>query len=122
MVPQYQEPHKITYSEDAVVASVKYARRYLSERNLPDIALDIVDEAASQFMVQQEFSTTGLPVMQKHMDELDTLISACEGKDPEKDKAEFDKLYEAYDEFSRQMEVLNEYWGHRLETRAKAGE
>lgn len=122
VVPKYQEHHKITYTEGAVVASVKYARRYLSERNLPDIALDIVDEAASQFMVQQEFSTTGLPIMRKQMEELDTLISACEGRDPEKDKAEFDKLYEAYEEFSRQMEVLNEYWGHRLEARAKAGE
>jgi len=122
VVPKYQEHHKITYTEDAVVASVKYAKRYLSERNLPDIALDIVDEAASQFMVQQEFSTTGLPGMQTQMDELDKLIAACDGKNPEQDKAEFDKLYDAYEEFSRQMATLNDYWGHRLEAQAKAGE
>ncbi|UCD17298.1 MAG: ATP-dependent Clp protease ATP-binding subunit [Candidatus Zixiibacteriota bacterium] len=122
VVPKYQEHHKITYTDDAVVASVKYSKRYLSERNLPDIALDIVDEAASQFLVQQEFSTTNMPAIQEQISEMEKLIQACEGKDPEKDRTEFDRLYEAYDQFSRQMEMLQEYWGHRLEAQqAEAG-
>jgi len=36
VLSKYEEHHKITYTPEAVVGSVKYARRYLSERNLPD--------------------------------------------------------------------------------------
>ncbi len=122
VVPKYEEHHNVTYTMDAIVGSAKYAKRYLSERNLPDIALDIVDEAASQFSVKREFSNSAFPEMEKQITELEKMIADCKGKDPDKDNEVFDKLYDAYDEFSRKMNMLQEYWGYRLETGKKAGE
>lgn len=44
---KYEDYHKIRYSDEAIIASVKYAERYLSERYLPDKAIDVIDEAGS---------------------------------------------------------------------------
>ncbi|MBU8933894.1 MAG: AAA family ATPase [candidate division Zixibacteria bacterium] len=113
---KYEEHHKITYTEDAIIGSVKYAIRYLSERNLPDIALDIVDEAASALSVKEETAGRTIPEMEEEIKGIEKLIAACEGKDPEKNPDEFSRLNEAHEEFSRRIERLGDMWGHRLET------
>jgi ATP-dependent Clp protease ATP-binding subunit ClpA len=118
VAPKYQEHHKIIYTDEAIVGSVKYAQRYLSERNLPDICLDIMDEAASEYTVKKEFSVDKIPELEKTKAELEGLIKKWKGKDPEKDKEEFQKLQEAYKEFTQAVDRLDEFWGHRLETAA----
>jgi ATP-dependent Clp protease ATP-binding subunit ClpC len=45
--PSYEEFHKVKYSEDAIEACVKLSDRYISERNLPDSAIDVMDEVGS---------------------------------------------------------------------------
>jgi ATP-dependent Clp protease ATP-binding subunit ClpC len=49
---RYERHHAVTISEAAVTASVHLARRYLSERNLPDSAFDLLDEAAATRRVE----------------------------------------------------------------------
>lgn len=45
---RYEEHHNVTYTEDALKACVDYADRYLSDRNFPDKAIDVLDEAGSR--------------------------------------------------------------------------
>jgi ATP-dependent Clp protease ATP-binding subunit ClpB len=118
VIAKYEDHHKISFTHEAVVGSVKYAKRYLSERNLPDIALDLVDGAASEFAVKDEFGKRGIVTIESQIAEIEKLIASCEGKDAEKDKEEFDKLQSVYDEFSRNFETLQDYWGHRVEVSA----
>jgi ATP-dependent Clp protease ATP-binding subunit ClpA len=120
VLSRYQDHHKITYTPEAVSGAVKYARRYLSERNLPDVALDIIDEAGSEFSVKQEFARTMVPQLSERMSEIEKLLQSCEGKDPEKEPEEFEKLRTAYDEFSRQVDRLQEFWGYRMEVQTGA--
>ena len=115
VIPKYEEHHKIKYTPEAVVGAVKYAQRYLSERNLPDIALDIIDEAASEYQVKKEFSNTKIPLLGKKITEIKALIKKCDGKDPKKDVDDFKKLQTSYNEFSREMERIDGFWGHRIE-------
>jgi ATP-dependent Clp protease ATP-binding subunit ClpC len=49
---RYEKHHTVSISESAVTASVHLARRYLSERHLPDSAFDLLDEAAASLRVQ----------------------------------------------------------------------
>jgi len=116
---KYEGHHKIKYTPEAMVAAVKYSQRYLSERNLPDIALDIIDEAGSEFAVREEFARGKLPHLKERVPELQKLFQACAGKDPEKDPAAYDQLHQACDEFFREVDRLKEMWGHRFE---KTGE
>ena len=56
---KYEEHHHVKYSDDAIVAAVKLSTRYISDRHLPDKAIDVIDEAGSRvhmgnFEVPQE--------------------------------------------------------------------
>ncbi len=115
VVSKYEEHHKITYSEDAIVGAVKYARRYLAEKNLPDIALDVVDEAASEFSVKGETARRMIPQLEEQIKELETLFAGCDGSSPDKKPEDFAKLGDAMGDFTRGMDRLFDLWGHRLE-------
>ncbi|MFH1700116.1 MAG: AAA family ATPase [Candidatus Zixiibacteriota bacterium] len=119
IIPKYQEYHKIEYTSEAIIGAVKYAKRYLSERNLPDIALDIIDEAGSEFSVKEEYAKKYIPLLEKDAMDVEKLISACEGKDQAKHEEDFEKLRVAFDEFARKVDMLDGYWGHRVEAANK---
>ena len=55
ILPNYEQHHGVTISEEAVEAAVRLSRRYLTERFLPDKAIDLMDEAAAK-VSQQNFS------------------------------------------------------------------
>jgi ATP-dependent Clp protease ATP-binding subunit ClpA len=115
ILEKYQEHHKVTFTDEAVTASVKLAKRYLSERNLPDVSIDLIDEAASEFSVKKELALDKIPAASSQAQEIRELIKSCEGKDPQKDSEAFDKLYDAYEEFDRNFNILDGFWGHRVE-------
>ncbi len=48
LAPKYEAHHKVVYDEDALKAAANLSERYLSERHLPDKAIDIMDEAGAQ--------------------------------------------------------------------------
>jgi len=121
VVSKYREHHKIEYTLEALVGSVKFARRYLSERNLPDVALDIIDEAGSEFGVKEEFAKSKIPDLEEQIAELEKLIAACDGKDSEKDRESFNDLRLAYQAFCHNMDLLEGYWGYRVDVQAGEG-
>jgi len=48
---RYEAHHKISFSDDALVAAVKLSARYVTDRRLPDKAIDLMDEAAAKLRV-----------------------------------------------------------------------
>ncbi len=50
--PKYAEHHKVTYTDKAIEMAVRLSERYLSDRFLPDKAIDIIDEAGSRTRLQ----------------------------------------------------------------------
>jgi ATP-dependent Clp protease ATP-binding subunit ClpC len=52
--PRYEAHHKVAISDAAVEAAVKLSQRYITERHLPDKAIDLIDEAASKIRIDRE--------------------------------------------------------------------
>ncbi len=121
IIGKYQDHHNIEYTPDAIVGAVKFAMRYLSERNLPDIALDILDEAGSEFGVKEEFAKKHIPEIEKQIAEVEKLFMSCEGKKQEDNEELFENLRIGYDEFARKVDIVYGYWGHRVDV-AEGGE
>src|SRR3989304_6174605 len=48
---RYEAPHKVRFADEALVAAAKLSQRYLTERSLPDKAIDLMDEAAAKLRV-----------------------------------------------------------------------
>jgi ATP-dependent Clp protease ATP-binding subunit ClpC len=51
---RYEEHHQVTVTDDALDAAVKLAQRYVSDRFLPDKAVDLIDEAAAKLRIESE--------------------------------------------------------------------
>jgi len=51
LAPRYEAHHKVRYSEEAIIAAVKLSARYVTERRLPDKAIDLLDESAAKLRV-----------------------------------------------------------------------
>ncbi len=52
--PRYEAHHKIKIDDSALVAAAKLSQRYISDRFLPDKAIDLIDEAASKLRIEKE--------------------------------------------------------------------
>jgi ATP-dependent Clp protease ATP-binding subunit ClpA len=52
--PYYEEFHKVKYTDDAIVTAVQLSARYMSDRKLPDKAIDVIDESGAALMLLPE--------------------------------------------------------------------
>ncbi len=52
---RYEEHHKLTITEDALVAAAEMSARYISDRTLPDKAIDLIDESASRVRIRRSY-------------------------------------------------------------------
>jgi ATP-dependent Clp protease ATP-binding subunit ClpC len=71
--PKYEEHHKAEFTDEAVVAAVRLSDRYITDRFLPDKAIDVLDEAGSRARI----STMTRPPEVKH---IETEIEELKGK------------------------------------------
>ena len=62
--PKYEEHHKLRISDEAIVAATELSSKYITDRFLPDKAIDIIDEAASKLRIQ----TSALPPEGKELE------------------------------------------------------
>jgi ATP-dependent Clp protease ATP-binding subunit ClpC len=67
---RYEAHHKIRYSDAALVAAARLSHRYVTERKLPDKAIDLMDEAASKLRVALYSMPEDLKQMKKELDRL----------------------------------------------------
>ncbi|HMM28817.1 MAG TPA: AAA family ATPase [Aggregatilineaceae bacterium] len=67
---RYEAHHKVTYSDSALIAAARLSHRYVTERKLPDKAIDLMDEAASKLRVALYSMTDELKAMKKELDRL----------------------------------------------------
>ncbi|MCQ6513324.1 hypothetical protein NPN18_26525, partial [Vibrio parahaemolyticus] len=58
--PRYEEHHRVTITDEAVDQAVKLSSRYISDRFLPDKAIDLMDEAAAKVRIDQMDQPTKL--------------------------------------------------------------
>jgi ATP-dependent Clp protease ATP-binding subunit ClpC len=99
---RYEAHHKVSISDDAVVAAARLADRYISDRKLPDKAIDLLDEAASRLRVQ----LYSLPPRLKEMK--DALIRM----EADEEAASMAKEYERAAEFKMRRLQLNQQFEH----------
>ena len=70
LAPRYEQHHGITLGKDAIEAAVRLSQRYLTERRLPDKAIDLIDEACSRLVIANQLSSADLSDLQPRADDL----------------------------------------------------
>src|SRR5512139_1724414 len=67
---RYEAHHKVRYSDDALIAAARLADRYVTDRRLPDKAIDLMDEAAAKLRVALYSMPPDLKAMKTEIDKL----------------------------------------------------
>ena len=68
--PRYEAHHKIQISDSALTAAARLSHRYISERFLPDKAIDLIDEAASKIRIDTESAPAEVKSLEKKIQQL----------------------------------------------------
>ncbi|MBI2859956.1 MAG: AAA family ATPase [Chloroflexi bacterium] len=68
--PRYEAHHKIKITDEALVAAAKLSHRYISDRHLPDKAIDLIDEAASKVRIDTESAPPEVKALEQRLNQL----------------------------------------------------
>jgi ATP-dependent Clp protease ATP-binding subunit ClpC len=68
--PRYEAHHKVQIDDSALVAAARLSDRYITERHLPDKAIDLIDEAASKLRIEAETLPSNLQEMENRIRQL----------------------------------------------------
>ncbi|RHP46455.1 ATP-dependent Clp protease ATP-binding subunit [Clostridium sp. AF32-12BH] len=70
--PKYEEHHRVTITDEALTAAVRLSARYISDRFLPDKAIDLIDEAASKIRLTTYVEPAEIKTLTEDIEKLET--------------------------------------------------
>ena len=82
IAPKYEAHHKVTISDGALVAAATLSNRYITGRQLPDKAIDLIDEAASRLRMELDSSPVEIDELRRSVDRLRMEESYLTESDP----------------------------------------
>ncbi len=104
---RYENHHKVRIKDDAIIAAVELSNRYISERFLPDKAIDLMDEAAAKLRMERDSVPEELDEIERKLKQLEIERAAIKR---EGDKEKLEQLNAEIDSLNGQFKVLNEKW------------
>jgi ATP-dependent Clp protease ATP-binding subunit ClpB len=112
---KYEVHHGVRITDPALVASVKLSERYITDRFLPDKAIDLIDEAASALRLQLDSMPEELDRMKRALTKLEIEKRAlAKEKDPDS-KARLKKVEKELSEIKEQSDELEAKWKNEKE-------
>ena len=88
---KYENHHKVRIKDDAIIAAVQLSQRYISDRFLPDKAIDLVDEAAAKLRIEMDSVPEGLDEISRKISQLEIERAAIKRDGDEQRIAGIDK-------------------------------
>jgi ATP-dependent Clp protease ATP-binding subunit ClpB len=113
---KYEAHHKVTITDSALVAAASLSARFISGRQLPDKAIDLIDEAASRQRMELDSSPESLDILRRQVDRLKMEELALAGSEDAGALARLDSVRAQLADRTEQMEELSARW-----EREKAG-
>ena len=104
---KYEQHHKIGIKDEAIIAAVKLSTRYITDRFLPDKAIDLMDEAASKLRMEMNSKPEDLDKLDRRIIQLEIEIEAIKREDDEK---KLNLLKEELSNLQDERSQLNSKW------------
>lgn len=104
---KYEQHHKIGIKDEAIIAAVKLSTRYITDRFLPDKAIDLMDEAASKLRMEMNSKPEDLDKLDRRIIQLEIEIEAIKREDDEK---KLNLLKEELSNLQDERNQLNSKW------------
>ena len=107
---RYEVHHKVAITDGAIIAAVKLSHRYITDRQLPDKAIDLMDEAASRIRMEIDSKPEVLDRLERRLIQLKVEAQALKKEEDEAAKKRLEKLQEEIERHEREYSDLEEIW------------
>ncbi len=107
---RYELHHHVQITDPAIVAAATLSHRYITDRKLPDKAIDLIDEAASSIRMQIDSKPEPLDRLERRIIQLKLEQQALKKESDEASKKRLDMLNEELEEKEREYSELEEEW------------
>jgi len=107
---RYELHHNVNITDPAIVAAASLSHRYISDRQLPDKAIDLIDEAASSIRLQMDSKPEDLDRLERRLMQLKLEQKALEKDSDDASIKRLAIISEKIDDKQQQYDELNEVW------------
>lgn len=107
---RYEVHHKVAITDGAIIAAAKLSHRYITDRQLPDKAIDLIDEAASRIRMEIDSKPEVLDRLERRLIQLKVESQALKKEDDEAAIKRLEKLQEEIVRLEREYADLEEIW------------
>jgi ATP-dependent Clp protease ATP-binding subunit ClpB len=107
---RYEAHHKVTIADSALIAAAQLSNRYITGRQLPDKAIDLMDEAASRLRMEIDSAPVEIDELRRQVDRLKLEELALKKEKDEASKQRLEKLQEDLAEKQERLNDLNARW------------
>ncbi|WIB33406.1 AAA family ATPase [Curtobacterium sp. MCSS17_005] len=107
---RYEAHHKVTINDSALVAAASLSNRYISGRQLPDKAIDLIDEAASRLRMEIDSSPVEIDELKRNVDRLRVEEFALKQEKDDASKARLETLRNELRTREERLAELEQRW------------
>ncbi|MFW9082611.1 ATP-dependent chaperone ClpB [Pseudomonas sp. P2757] len=107
---RYEVHHKVAITDGAIIAAAKLSHRYITDRQLPDKAIDLIDEAASRIRMEIDSKPEVLDRLERRLIQLKVESQALKKESDEAAMKRLEKLQEEIVRLEREYSDLEEIW------------
>lgn len=109
---RFEVHHGVRISDNAIVASAILSNRYITDRFLPDKAIDLIDEACASLRTEMDSMPTELDTLKRHIMQLEIEKAALTKETDELSKDRLNKIEEELETKHQEEKDLTEKWQH----------
>ncbi|MDR6971925.1 AAA family ATPase [Leifsonia shinshuensis] len=119
---RYEAHHGVTIEDSALVAAASLSNRYITARQLPDKAIDLIDEAASRLKMEIDSAPVEIDTLQRQVERMKLEEFALKKEKDEASKERLEQLRERLREQEAQLEELQARWRAEKASLNRVGE
>jgi len=108
--PRYEAHHSVKIKDSALLAAARLSRRYITDRFLPDKAIDLVDEAASRLAMELESVPTEIDQVQRRLTQLELAARQLADETEEMTRQRLAAIESEMDDLKHKLASLREQW------------
>ena len=113
---KYEVHHGVRISDSAIIAAANLSHRYITDRYLPDKAIDLIDEAASRMRMEIDSMPIELDVIQRRIMQLEIERTALKKEKDKASKERLEKIEKELAELSEESNRLKAHWMNEKES------
>lgn len=119
---RYEAHHKVVIADSALVSAATLSNRYITSRQLPDKAIDLIDEAASRLKMEIESSPVEIDELRRQVDRMRIEELALKKEKDDASKERLQKLRDDLTEKEAELSALQERWAKEKASLQDVGE